>query len=1330
MCRTADGGPGQKSFKQSILDICTQRNDEIAHQVRIRIEGAVSDLHAADARYHVDCMANFMSPKSIFAAINRSQKVEKTDEAFNSVICEISKDRSSMWNSVELFQMYQRCGGNALVRRSLLEQIKDYFGEDVIVLSSPGLASMLLFKNNASKVLKLSNDQEDDQQDILITKLAKKICDEVKEIVLDKSSYDISITQESASMSVSTTLMDLLAKISTKLNYTPPGILIGNIVTNILCNHPTTLQLALGNLIRDSKLLINQMYQFRVTCSYDEILRFKKSAAFAATKEMQLSGIHRADHGLIQAVADNFDADISSQNGKVTTHALAMLITQPKHHDDKGTDARIPRISKAELSKPLDLEVPIQRFQGPKRVPMPEKCSKKQVLPLKVLCSRIISERRARELDFEFLNEIGNDKNCPEYNGFNTKITREQGQSLKPKTNAIYLPLIDMTPSDPDTMMTALHEAMKLTKARGQERLVFTSDQQLYRVALEVSWVYQKRFSDVVIRLGGMHMLMSFVGAVGSLMEGSGLSKVLKATFAGVEKMLSGKKFPQNVRAMRLVVEELLRNTLDAGNMESMDSLLLHLDEVAEKSKTSKLWVDCFIKPVFIMMLYVRAEREGDWPLHLAAVQQMLPYFFASGHVNYARYGLYYLRSMESLPKEELSKFMKGEHAMHHVPGLWNGIWSDMYIETTFMRYGHGPGGIIGITLKPETLKTWALSLHICSRLQQDIANFAGGERHNTQENHKEETKSRIASDGSDRESIREKLQLCIDPLDHSSHPANIVNIVSGRTVSDKVNVHQAVIIGKEQMTEYENGWPSGFYDIISKRVKTAAENKKHIVLGNKKLYDTSMIYSRVIGIQASSRDIDIENVLSHELAPVPTSMFEDSGTMRLCKGKSDLKNRLAKEASSRCSISSVTSIVLDGSAILWVVHWPAKGVIADFVINFKKYIEKKLLEGDVYLIFDRYREYSTKNVTRSGRESEASRVYQLTENMPLPSQKAVLTVAANKVQLMSIICNSIINDHVFHRMHTTRNKLVITGSNNVPTEIHRAVAIARHDVATSHEEADNIIAQQAIMCAKERSGTVLVLADDTDVFILLLYHYQQENITCPMIMSSPIQQRSVIDIKATVEVHGSIIPDLMAAHALSGCDTVPTYFGIGKGTVLKVLKTGTFSLSHLGCTNAQLADLISQSTSFMGACYSNKVTEETMSAYRYKIWAARFGKGALAPKLETLPPSTEAFTENVKRAHLQTCIWKAATSLDPPALNPQEYGYVKDESMKILLPTTVPVGVPLAPDNVLKLIKCNCAGDKRCRTTKCSCNRSNLPCTVFCSCNGESDCKNKLTKP
>ena len=127
-----------------------------------------------------------------------------------------------------------------------------------------------------------------------------------------------------------------------------------------------------------------------------------------------------------------------------------------------------------------------------------------------------------------------------------------------------------------------------------------------------------------------------------------------------------------------------------------------------------------------------------------------------------------------------------------------------MFIETTFMRYGHGPRGIIGITLKPETLKTWALGLHICSRLEQDIADITEGERVTSQETHEEETTARIRSDAKDRESIRIKLELCIDPLNPSSHPSNIVNIVSGKVADDAVNAQDAVSIGTEAMKEHE----------------------------------------------------------------------------------------------------------------------------------------------------------------------------------------------------------------------------------------------------------------------------------------------------------------------------------------------------------------------------------------------------------------------------------------------------------------------------------------------------------------------------------------------
>ena len=55
----------------------------------------------------------------------------------------------------------------------------------------------------------------------------------------------------------------------------------------------------------------------------------------------------------------------------------------------------------------------------------------------------------------------------------------------------------------------------------------------------------------------------------------------------------------------------------------------------------------------------------------------------------------------------------------------------------------------------------------------------------------------------------------------------------------------------------------------------------KHLKVGNTKVFDTNFIYTRVIGLQASSRYIDINVLLAHELAPVPTSMFADTGGIK-----------------------------------------------------------------------------------------------------------------------------------------------------------------------------------------------------------------------------------------------------------------------------------------------------------------------------------------------------------------------------------------------------------------------------------------------------------------
>ena len=89
---------------------------------------------------------------------------------------------------------------------------------------------------------------------------------------------------------------------------------------------------------------------------------------------------------------------------------------------------------------------------------------------------------------------------------------------------------------------------------------------------------------------------------------------------------------------------------------------------------------------------------------------------------------------------------------MRHQSGIWNGLWSDLFIESTFMRYGHSTGGLVGITLQPSTVKRWALSLHLCAQLRKDVMSLSDPDEQTTVTTHKEEGTSRIQTGAIDRE--------------------------------------------------------------------------------------------------------------------------------------------------------------------------------------------------------------------------------------------------------------------------------------------------------------------------------------------------------------------------------------------------------------------------------------------------------------------------------------------------------------------------------------------------------------------------------------------------
>jgi hypothetical protein len=51
---------------------------------------------------------------------------------------------------------------------------------------------------------------------------------------------------------------------------------------------------------------------------------------------------------------------------------------------------------------------------------------------------------------------------------------------------------------------------------------------------------------------------------------------------------------------------------------------------------------------VDILRKFIKAERIGNWSLHLQAVGDMLPLFVASGHNVYTKSAYIYLQSMQS----------------------------------------------------------------------------------------------------------------------------------------------------------------------------------------------------------------------------------------------------------------------------------------------------------------------------------------------------------------------------------------------------------------------------------------------------------------------------------------------------------------------------------------------------------------------------------------------------------------------------------------------------------------------------------------------------------
>ena len=263
--------------------------------------------------------------------------------------------------------------------------------------------------------------------------------------------------------------------------------------------------------------------------------------------------------------------------------------------------------------------------------------------------------------------------------------------------------------------------------------------------------------------------------------------------------------------------------------------------ESSNLTRTGRLWVDCLITPVVLINLYIHAEREGDWLLHMYSLKHVIPYFFAANHWNYARYISWHVLDMSSsIPDHMLSAFLRGEHVCRHRDGFWNSVFLDQFGEQTYIPYGKSKGGLVVKSLYSEQVTEWILSHHLCNTLSL-LPNSAfeepGEEKEGKTSGHKEESENRRKLDAADRNKNIEELKNHSNPLT-ADPDERLANIISGRIAPEDVNVDNALAIGSAMSCKFMAHLPSGFHSPIKKEVVTMETMKKKVNIGDASTYD------------------------------------------------------------------------------------------------------------------------------------------------------------------------------------------------------------------------------------------------------------------------------------------------------------------------------------------------------------------------------------------------------------------------------------------------------------------------------------------------------------
>ena len=243
----------------------------------------------------------------------------------------------------------------------------------------------------------------------------------------------------------------------------------------------------------------------------------------------------------------------------------------------------------------------------------------------------------------------------------------------------------------------------------------------------------------------------------------------------------------------------------------------------------------------------------------------------------------------------------------------------------------------------------------------------------------------------------------------------------------------------------------------------------------------------------------------------------------------------------------------------------------------------------------------------------------------------------------------------------------------------------------------------------------IQVLADDTDIFVLLVYFVWLYKPAAQVLMRK--YNGKVIDINATVYKLGDKSCDLLALHALSGCDSVSFPYGKGKISAISLMNKMNLHLKVFADENSK--GTWKQGCVSFPFLYCGEAVE-SLSDLRCTLFMRKKDPPGIK---KSLPPTKECAAEHIKRARLQVLLWRAADKTGPSWMHNQPVCVWVEIRGRYPCPCIWLCRADIADKAVLELVACGCKSTPPCSRATCSCRSGGLPCTTYCCCKGGEQC-------